>query len=101
MKSKKQKKGNVNDAKKEEKENSPKADSEQKVAKEPPKDYIHVRARRGQATDSHSLAERVSNVVANSNFFPHFIPTNYLFYYFNFQLLLKSNGLLSCHFGFR
>ncbi|KAE8717903.1 calcium-calmodulin dependent protein kinase 1 [Hibiscus syriacus] len=24
-----------------------------------PKDYIHVRARRGQATDSHSLAERV------------------------------------------
>uniref|UniRef100_J3N816 BHLH domain-containing protein n=1 Tax=Oryza brachyantha TaxID=4533 RepID=J3N816_ORYBR len=29
------------------------------VAVEPPKDYIHVRARRGQATDSHSLAERV------------------------------------------
>jgi hypothetical protein len=29
---------------------------------EPPKqDYIHVRARRGQATDSHSLAERVSS----------------------------------------
>ncbi|KAG2404786.1 Transcription factor bHLH62 Basic helix-loop-helix protein [Vigna angularis] len=27
---------------------------------EPPKDYIHVRARRGQATDSHSLAERVT-----------------------------------------
>nr|GME03497.1 transcription factor bHLH62-like [Ipomoea batatas]GME03501.1 transcription factor bHLH62-like [Ipomoea batatas] len=27
--------------------------------KEPPKDYIHVRARRGQATDAHSLAERV------------------------------------------
>jgi hypothetical protein len=26
---------------------------------EPMKDYIHVRARRGQATDSHSLAERV------------------------------------------
>ncbi|KAM0051248.1 putative basic helix-loop-helix leucine zipper transcription factor [Helianthus debilis subsp. tardiflorus] len=25
---------------------------------EPPKDYTHVRARRGQATDSHSLAER-------------------------------------------
>lgn len=30
-----------------------------KTASEPPKDYIHVRARRGQATDSHSLAERV------------------------------------------
>jgi len=29
------------------------------VGAEPPKDYIHVRARRGQATDSHSLAERV------------------------------------------
>ncbi|KAH9616574.1 hypothetical protein KSS87_019139 [Heliosperma pusillum] len=28
-------------------------------AVEPLKDYIHVRARRGQATDSHSLAERV------------------------------------------
>ncbi|KAM0935988.1 putative transcription factor bHLH family [Dioscorea sansibarensis] len=26
---------------------------------DPPKDYVHVRARRGQATDSHSLAERV------------------------------------------
>uniref|UniRef100_A0A0D3HLE0 BHLH domain-containing protein n=1 Tax=Oryza barthii TaxID=65489 RepID=A0A0D3HLE0_9ORYZ len=30
------------------------------AAGEPPKDYIHVRARRGQATDSHSLAERVN-----------------------------------------
>lgn len=30
-------------------------------ATEPPKDYIHVRARRGQATDAHSLAERVCN----------------------------------------
>lgn len=27
------------------------------------KDYIHVRARRGQATDSHSLAERVNFLV--------------------------------------
>lgn len=26
-------------------------------------DYIHVRARRGQATDSHSLAERVSIIL--------------------------------------
>jgi hypothetical protein len=25
-------------------------------------DYIHVRARRGQATDSHSLAERVHDL---------------------------------------
>ncbi|NP_001335304.1 basic helix-loop-helix (bHLH) DNA-binding superfamily protein [Solanum lycopersicum] len=45
-------KGNEDDgAEKETKEN-------RKIA-EPPKDYIHVRARRGQATDSHSLAERV------------------------------------------
>lgn len=34
--------------------------TEQKNKPEPPKDYIHVRARRGQATDRHSLAERVS-----------------------------------------
>ncbi|KAK4350478.1 hypothetical protein RND71_029791 [Anisodus tanguticus] len=32
--------------------------TEQSSKLEPPKDYIHVRARRGQATDSHSLAER-------------------------------------------
>ncbi|XP_058195677.1 transcription factor bHLH137 isoform X2 [Rhododendron vialii] len=30
-----------------------------KAAEEAPTDYVHVRARRGQATDSHSLAERV------------------------------------------
>lgn len=31
-----------------------------KVTQDKKPDYIHVRARRGQATDSHSLAERVS-----------------------------------------
>ncbi|KAL9310073.1 Transcription factor BPE [Arabidopsis thaliana] len=31
---------------------------QKKQQMEPTKDYIHVRARRGQATDSHSLAER-------------------------------------------
>ena len=31
-----------------------------KASEVPKPDYIHVRARRGQATDSHSLAERVS-----------------------------------------
>lgn len=30
-----------------------------KVSEAQKTDYIHVRARRGQATDSHSLAERV------------------------------------------
>ncbi|KAH9618684.1 hypothetical protein KSS87_017158 [Heliosperma pusillum] len=54
MKSKKQKeeKGSMNDDKKDKKEKS-------NANEEPPKGYIHVRARRGQATDSHSLAERV------------------------------------------
>lgn len=33
--------------------------SKQAADDEPPRDYVHVRARRGQATDSHSLAERV------------------------------------------
>lgn len=32
---------------------------QRKCLDEPPTGYIHVRARRGQATDSHSLAERV------------------------------------------
>lgn len=30
--------------------------------KQVPTGYVHVRARRGQATDSHSLAERVSQL---------------------------------------
>ncbi|KAK1439857.1 hypothetical protein QVD17_05679 [Tagetes erecta] len=34
-------------------------DQKPKVVDAPKQDYIHVRARRGQATDSHSLAERV------------------------------------------
>lgn len=41
---------------------------------EPPKqDYIHVRARRGQATDSHSLAERVSGFSFPAFFKPFII----------------------------
>ncbi|XP_042953757.1 transcription factor bHLH137-like isoform X3 [Carya illinoinensis] len=55
-KTKKQKKCKGTQTEKE----KPKAEKEQKkVAKEPPTGYVHVRARRGQATDSHSLAERV------------------------------------------
>ncbi|KAL5791575.1 hypothetical protein ACOSP7_000169 [Xanthoceras sorbifolium] len=56
VKSKKQKKSN--DVQKDEEKNKPNK-ANKKVAEEPPKGYIHVRARRGQATDSHSLAERV------------------------------------------
>lgn len=40
-------------------EEDKKQDNNSQKPPEPPKDYIHVRARRGQATDSHSLAERV------------------------------------------
>lgn len=39
-----------------------------KPAVEPPKDYVHVRARRGQATDSHSLAERVRHCNSISSY---------------------------------
>lgn len=43
---------------------------------EPPKDYIHVRARRGQATDSHSLAERVrrEKISARMKFLQDLVP---------------------------
>ncbi|KAK7350731.1 hypothetical protein VNO77_09638 [Canavalia gladiata] len=54
---KKQRKSNGGE-KEEEKGKAEKKD-ERKRAEEPPTGYIHVRARRGQATDSHSLAERV------------------------------------------
>ncbi|KAJ9676535.1 hypothetical protein PVL29_021848 [Vitis rotundifolia] len=58
-KGKKPKKGNgvVKDGE----EEQLKADKkdQKKGSEEPPTGYIHVRARRGQATDSHSLAERV------------------------------------------
>ncbi|KAK8978166.1 hypothetical protein V6N11_062961 [Hibiscus sabdariffa] len=57
-KTKRQKK--CNDALKNEKKESKAVKKYQKKAsEEPPTGYIHVRARRGQATDSHSLAERV------------------------------------------
>lgn len=42
---------------------------QEKVAEEPPTGYIHVRARRGQATDSHSLAERVQFILNTHQFF--------------------------------
>jgi len=42
---------------------------------EPPKDYVHVRARRGQATDSHSLAERVRHC-SSTRFSYHFSLAN-------------------------
>ncbi|XP_017646875.2 transcription factor bHLH137 [Gossypium arboreum] len=63
-------KNGVKDEKEGKPKNQKKGNDEKKVYKgskkdrkkggeEPPNGYIHVRARRGQATDSHSLAERV------------------------------------------
>lgn len=56
--------GNEKDAAKakEEQNGNEKQNKDNSKPPEPQKDYIHVRARRGQATDSHSLAERVRNV---------------------------------------
>ncbi|KAG5046093.1 hypothetical protein AAZX31_06G158400 [Glycine max] len=56
-KNKKQRKNNGG-LKEEDKAKEEKKD-QRKCPEEPPTGYIHVRARRGQATDSHSLAERV------------------------------------------
>lgn len=49
------------------------ADSSKEYQKTSEKtDYIHVRARRGQAIDSHSLAERVSRkIIIYQN---HYLP---------------------------
>ncbi|XP_077210831.1 basic helix-loop-helix protein 80-like [Tasmannia lanceolata] len=58
-KGKKQKK--CSSSSKETQEKMPKSSrkNQKKACEVTPSDYIHVRARRGQATDSHSLAERV------------------------------------------
>lgn len=50
---------NENKAAKEEQKAAVEENKDNQKPPEPPKDYIHVRARRGQATDAHSLAERV------------------------------------------
>lgn len=58
---------------------------------DPPKqDYIHVRARRGQATDSHSLAERViySSFTPLSN--TSFKLSGYCVWCFSYFQLLRS-----------
>lgn len=46
-----------------------------------PRDVVHVRAKRGQATDSHSLAERVIHQI--------FIQTHNNFYYFRMRYMEK------------
>ena len=51
-------------------------------------DYIHVRARRGQATDSHSLAERVG-YLPNC---PSFVLTIYIHPHNHHFLLIFTSG---------
>lgn len=65
---KKQKKSNGGD----QGENKPKEvkKDQKKGPEDPPTGYIHVRARRGQATDSHSLAERVQYYITLNNYEP-------------------------------
>jgi len=64
--------------------------SSKKADEEEPKGYIHVRARRGQATDSHSLAERVLCTIACK-----FSPSSLLLIYVAWSGCL---GLFFAHF---
>lgn len=59
---------------------------------EPPKqDYIHVRARRGQATDNHSLAERVSMFdVVFSNLKPFNLILGHLLIHWRFTITVAN-----------
>lgn len=61
MEKKRKRNGNINNKKKAKENKSP---------KESPIGYVHDRARRGQATDNHRLAERVTNSLSLS--FPRF-----------------------------
>ncbi|KAJ0654582.1 putative basic helix-loop-helix leucine zipper transcription factor [Helianthus annuus] len=56
---KRSKSGEEGNGIKKEKEEGNLKPTKENAKPEPPRDYIHVRARRGQATDCHSLAERV------------------------------------------
>ncbi|KAF3527340.1 hypothetical protein DY000_02037267 [Brassica cretica] len=55
---------------------------------EPPKDYIHVRARRGHPADSHRLAERV--LLPSENRFVFFFSVS--IFLFNFEMLMFVFG---------
>lgn len=52
-------------------EESTKTSSKSNVGEAKKQDFIHVRARRGQATDSHSLAERVRYLFTPFRFVGH------------------------------
>lgn len=55
-------------------------------------DYVHVRARRGQATDSHSLAERVR--VPNASFYLDPNCTSFLLLHFKHLQGKDTSGLI-------
>ncbi|KAJ8634070.1 hypothetical protein MRB53_027406 [Persea americana] len=64
-KGKKRKKCNSSMEETEKKQKTDRKNNKKVSEEEPPAGYIHVRARRGQATDSHSLAERVRRLRIN------------------------------------
>lgn len=70
--------------------NSGKSADQPAKSAEPPKDYIHVRARRGQATDSHSLAERV--ILPHYFHHSHFL-TRPLIFQMHYGIMWKSQNL--------
>lgn len=70
-------------------------DEEKKEGEE--KGYIHVRARRGQATDSHSLAERV--LIKKIYIFLYhciLVSSNYFWERITFRVLLNLDAVLNC-----
>lgn len=63
---------NNNDKNRETSAESSKENSKASEVQNQKPDYIHVRARRGQATDSHSLAERVRTSCKHYRCFPFY-----------------------------
>ncbi|KAF1875083.1 hypothetical protein Lal_00007699 [Lupinus albus] len=86
-----------NESGKREKETSSgKHAEQQQTTPEPPKqDYIHVRARRGQATDSHSLAERDNESVDTTSFIMEIYKAIWNYWIFCNEFMTKfCNGIL-------
>lgn len=77
------------------------AEESSKPSESPKQDYIHVRARRGQATDSHSLAERVIpfSLLELSIPFNYVIPENYKLDFRSVTGALDPDMSLVIYFG--
>ena len=66
-------------------------------SEQPPKqDYIHVRARRGQATDSHSLAERVNSLLFYCSIFPMYSNKLCLMVERCFLIITQAKSIVIC-----